>query len=194
MELKFRVDGVVWILAALGIFLVPLNFLLGAMLAAAFHESFHVLAIWLTGGKILRVDVHAGGAVIETAPMTAGREVLCALAGPAGSFALLFLARWLPEMALCAGVQGAFNLLPVYPLDGGRVVRGICQLFFPGNGDRIYRWIEGVVLCILTGVGAYFGVWPLILVLIAASKALSKKNSLQSGETRSTIDLPFIKR
>ncbi len=194
MGLRLRADGSVYLLAALAIFLVPLRFLLGAVLAAAFHELCHALAIYLSGGKILGITLHAGGAEMETAPMPVGREVLCALAGPGGSFLLLTLAHLAPEMALCAAVQGAFNLLPIYPLDGGRAVEGICRLLFGENGAMAAAWVQGAAIGLILLIASKFGLWPMIFVLLALARGLWKKNPLQSRKTRGTIDLPFKKR
>lgn len=119
-------DGGFWLVLALMALLFPLRFLAGVLIAAAVHECGHLLAIWLTGGKVLSFRLHGGGAAIETAPMEPGREALCALAGP-GLGALTILAwRVFPELALAGLVQTVFNLIPIYPLDGGRAVRNIC--------------------------------------------------------------------
>ena len=79
---------------------------------------------------------------METSPMTPGREALCALAGPLGSFLLLLLARHFPEAAVCGIVQGGYNLIPIYPLDGGRILR--CLL-----PEKICRWTEIIFLAVL---------------------------------------------
>lgn len=123
---RIEADGGFWLVLALMSLLFPLRFLAGVLLAALVHECGHILAIKLTGGQILSVRLHGGGASIETAPMKPGKEALCALAGP-GLGALTILAwRIFPELALSGLVQTVFNLIPVYPLDGGRAVRNIC--------------------------------------------------------------------
>lgn len=60
--------------------------------------------------------------------MSPGRELLCVLAGPAVSFSLLALARFFPRIAICGLVQGIYNLLPIYPLDGGKALRCMVSL------------------------------------------------------------------
>ena len=120
---RIETDAGFWLVLAMMVLLFPLRFLTGVLVAAMIHECGHLLAIRLTGGRVLSVRLHGGGARIETAPMTPGQEALCALAGP-GFGALTILAwRVFPELALAGLFQTAFNLLPVYPLDGGRALR-----------------------------------------------------------------------
>ena len=112
--------------AALMLLLFPVRFLTGVLLAALCHELGHILAVKLTGGRVLAIRLRAGGARIETAPMPSGRAAFCALAGPAAGALTIFAYKTFPELALAGLVQTVFNLLPVYPLDGGRAVRNIC--------------------------------------------------------------------
>ena len=121
-----RADGGFWIVLGLMVLLFPLRFLVGVLLAAAVHELGHLTVIRLTGGRVRCIWLHGGGARIETAPMEPGLAILCALAGP-GAGALTVLAwRWFPELAVAGLVQTIFNLIPIYPLDGGQVARNIC--------------------------------------------------------------------
>ncbi len=60
--------------------------------------------------------------------MSSGKSVICILSGPMGSLLLFLFVRWIPRIAFCGLLQGIYNLLPIYPLDGGRVVRCMLDL------------------------------------------------------------------
>ena len=112
--------------AALMLLLFPVRFLVGVLLAALIHELGHLLALKIAGGRVLSIRLRSFGARIEAAPMSPGRTALCALAGPAAGALTIFAYKTFPELALAGLVQTVFNLLPVYPLDGGRALRNIC--------------------------------------------------------------------
>ena len=111
---------------ALMLLLFPVRFLVGVLLAALIHELGHLLALKIAGGRVLSFRLRSFGARIEAAPLSPGRTALCALAGPAAGALTIFAYKTFPELALAGLVQTVFNLLPVYPLDGGRALRNIC--------------------------------------------------------------------
>lgn len=134
MPVSVRIKPGGYILLAFLILTVSVQWILAALFAACIHELCHVLMICLCGGLVSSITIGASGAKIHTSPLSLSQEFLCALAGPCGSLLLLFFLRWIPRVALCGLVQGMFNLLPVYPLDGGRVFRCVRQWIRCGIG------------------------------------------------------------
>ena len=124
--MKLHVSGGFWLVLAMAVLLFPIRFLAGVILAAAVHELGHLAAIRVTGGRVLGMEFHAGGVRILTGPMEPRTEIICALAGPAVGALTILMWRVFPELAAAGLVQTLFNLLPAYPLDGGRILRNIC--------------------------------------------------------------------
>jgi Zn-dependent protease len=105
------------------------------------HELGHSVVALRYKIPVRRITLFIFGGVAQIAaePPSAAAEFLIAIAGPLTSFALaalfLFLEPVLVSMspalavakylALINGILGLFNLIPGFPLDGGRVFRAI---------------------------------------------------------------------
>ena len=133
--------------------------LLWGLLACAVHELGHVAAALAYGGRVERLSLTAVGAELSfsyRAPLSYGQDSLVALAGPASNLLLgglfFMLDRQLPAM-LSLGI-GAFNLLPILPLDGGRVLYGLlAEKLDPDWADRLLTAAAGCLVGLLAGAG-----------------------------------------
>ncbi len=147
--------------------------LLGALISVLLfasvllHELSHSLVSIHLGLPVKKITlfIFGGVAQIESEPDDPDKELKIALAGPGMSILLstLFLAAanlliWLnapePAVVLCSFLSyinltlAIFNLVPAYPLDGGRVFRAVLWRF-RGNLQSATR--------IASSVGAAFG-------------------------------------
>ena len=158
------VSGLLLVMLALMLLMLPLKWILAALLAAGFHELCHFAAVKLCGGTVGAISFGHSGTVMEASEVSRGREVICILAGPFGGLILLLFARWIPRTAICAAIQSIYNLLPVYPLDGGRILRCL------GLRESVCLWTERSVFAALFAVAIYgcvflkLGLMPLVLV------------------------------
>lgn len=112
-----------------------------AALASVFaHEASHAVMASLRGLRVRAIRLYLfGGYSVIDGQSTPASEALIALAGPAGSSllsALLFgvssvlgmddsWGRMVFALALLNIAIAVFNLIPGFPLDGGRVLRGV---------------------------------------------------------------------
>lgn len=137
--MKFKVNPLFFALAlALIAFGHALDFV-WTMLALLFHESAHALMARARGYVVKKMVLLPYGAM-----MSAGENfdktssVLIGLAGPLCNLLLALVTLglwWLFPSAYAYTISflyanlslGLFNLLPVYPLDGSRVVLGFCK-------------------------------------------------------------------
>src|SRR5579871_2627975 len=174
------------------------HWLMGLITALAFfvcivlHELGHALVARARGMRIRGITLFLLGGVAEIGdePPSAATEFLMAIAGPAVSLVLSVLfgvvaaagyrAGWpgpvvivLASLAFINGIVLLFNLIPAFPLDGGRVFRSILwgasgnlhrATFWACLAGRVFAWV-------LIGWGIYLllhgdwvgGVWSIFI-------------------------------
>jgi Zn-dependent protease/CBS domain-containing protein len=136
------------------------------------HELSHALAAVDQGVPVGGITLHVFGGVsqLDAEPPTPRAEALIAIVGPLTSFAIAglclianrtiegspafhALASYLAVINLMVGV---FNLIPGFPLDGGRILRATLWWWTGrlGHATRIASRCGSVVAALLIGLGA----------------------------------------
>ena len=146
-----------------------------------FGHSFTAMHFGIGVRRILLMPI-GGMAEFDSIPRQPWREFLITLAGPAVNFAIvaaLWLAvgvsqtadysldpRGLAQFLLRANlVMGCFNLLPAFPMDGGRILRAILASRLPYLKATGIAATVGKIVCV---IGVAYGIsdWnPMLTIL-----------------------------
>jgi membrane-associated protease RseP (regulator of RpoE activity) len=137
------------------IFLLPLRWIVSLTVAAMIHELGHYCAVMLLGGKIHNLRFGMFGAVMEASGLNTYSEIICLIAGPIAGLLTIFLYRSFPILALCGLIQSGYNLLPICPLDGGKIAQRI--ILIAGGTDSHFRSFERTFMMLLSLVCIYIG-------------------------------------
>jgi Zn-dependent protease len=171
------IEGVLW-----GVF-----FLISIFTCVALHELGHSLMALRFGIRVRRILLLpiGGMAQFDSIPKNPWKELAITVAGPAVNFALaaffFFIFRpgsvtlmiGLPldvhslgnAMIVSNLVMGVFNLIPVFPMDGGRIFRAVLAMKF--SYLNATKWASGVgkVLAVLAaGYALMHGSYPIALL------------------------------
>ena len=172
-----------------GSFVYGLSFALALALSIVAHELGHALTARAFGyhTRDITLSLLGGCASLIALPRKAWQEFLTAIAGPAVSFVISGLA-WLSLNFLPVDnkwtvlvlyytmwmnfVLGCFNLLPGFPMDGGRVFRSVASVFTTRTKATYIAMIVGrgfAILLALRGLHSIVtgGAWGFISILIA---------------------------
>lgn len=200
--------------------------IMGLVTALAFftcivlHEFGHALVARSRGMRINGITLFLFGGVSELGeePPSAGTEFLMAIAGPLVSAVLAALfwvvavvgyqGHWPHPLVIVLGYLAAinalvlvFNLVPAFPLDGGRVLRSILW-GATGNVRRAARWASAIGqgfawLLIGWGVLLFFehdwvgGIWSALIGFFLNSAA---KGSYQQVLIRQALEGEPVRR
>jgi len=151
--------------AAFIYYVVSIETALAIALPVAVHELAHIIALRLSGLKVKSIRAELTGLCIDycgfAEPLA---HIAAAFAGPASGFIYAYAASLVARetgcawMELSAGISlllSVFNLLPVLPLDGGRILLGLLTMLLGAQaGERITLKISFAVTAVLLAAGA----------------------------------------
>lgn len=187
-KLRLTISPGVFFFFSLMVLLIPLRWLLAWVSSVVIHESFHILALYCLDKRYDSIHVGINGVRIHTTPMSLCEELVCAIAGPFGGLLLMLTGKWMPILALCSGFQSLYNLLPVYPQDGGRALRCAAYLLFPDRwAQMICDVTEYVCLIVVGAIGFYgtfvlrVGIIPILIAALLIQRCHKMKNTLQTA-------------
>ena len=158
--------------------LLGVVFLVGVFASVLLHEFGHALMARRYGIRTRRIVLWPMGGVaqLEGDPRTPKQELHIALAGPAVNFALagglwLFTSlAGLPSYGLLASLMvanltlGLFNLVPAFPMDGGRVLRAFLATRLGGGRATDIAVKVGKFAAVAFVIAGLFGNPMLMLV------------------------------
>ena len=149
------------------------------------HELGHSLTARCFGcdTRCITLTVIGGCASLERMPRKAWQEFLTAAAGPLVSFVLgvvlLILSCLLPQgnmlgiVLWCGGRLniglGLFNLLPGFPMDGGRIFRSAMRLVLTRTKATYAAMVVGRVAAVLLVLGPLLGVTHIWIIPIGGN-------------------------
>ena len=165
-KFRFQIHPLFFLVGVLSAFFGQLLPFLTAVIAAVIHECAHAFAARRYGYSLDTLVLMPYGAVVSGDISGIGKkqELGVLLAGPLsnGLCALCFIALWwlFPETYAYTDTAAwislslfAVNLLPAYPLDGGRILR---LLLAPLGGKKARIVCRVITLSVAAGVLGYF--------------------------------------
>ena len=166
---RITVHAGAYLALAFLLMIMELNWICAFILSAAIHELFHIAMLSILKCHIHEISIGMTGAKIVTAPLSRKQEFLCSLSGPVGGMLPILLAAAFPRLALCAFFHSFCNLIPLYPLDGGRALRCIVP-------KPYLSFIELPIIVLLLAIGIHTTGWlGIIVAFVVIVRPLAEK-------------------
>lgn len=184
-------------IAAAGYFYGPV-FGAAIILAVMIHEFGHVAAYRVCGHADARfrlIPLLGGVAISDQHPTSQEKDFFITLLGPGICVAPMVLAyvasdylvldypyvvQFLWTFAMITGALNFFNLLPFWPLDGGRCLAILCNTYAPGMVRNVIYTMTGLAIAIAMAMQS----WILLAFLVFSLQTLQHAIMLNQVQRR----------
>lgn len=143
-------------------------------IAVVVHEMGHLAAAFLCKVGVESIRFRICGAVIQAKSMNYRQEIIVASAGPAVSLLTAYLFHKVnATYFIISALLAATNLLPIYPLDGGRILKSALMMRISPTLVQLIMKVVSFLVCSALMLAACWyaavcqtGIWPIFAVLI----------------------------
>ena len=176
------------------------QFAVGLVVLLFIHEMGHAVVMKVKGipiGGMIFIPLLGAAVIMKQMPRNAKDEAEVGIAGPiAGAIAsmvCLATARQNPDtiwapLAYFGFFINLFNLIPIVPFDGGRVLGAIDRRIW------IIGFIGLVAFQIWSWINGNHSLFLLLFVILAATQLWSRRSAPNTPEARAYYDVPIAER
>lgn len=178
--MRFRIDLKIFILLLLFYLTKQIHIYAMLMIFAMLHEMGHLVAGIILGMKPEKIEIKPFGFSIsfklttkdynkkvKKANLLEIKKIIVALAGPITNLIIIMIALnitenlWQTLIIIYTNILIIlFNILPIYPLDGGRILKGILHIFLGRKKAIQYSdaisFTTAVILTLIASIAIFY--------------------------------------
>ena len=168
--MEFKIDIKIFLVGLIFFIVNQFYMYILFMIFVIIHECFHLLAGIVLGYKVKNLKIMPLGVSvgfkekeeeyntkIRKSNMNNVKKIIILLMGPISNIVIagMFLVLNKPEPVYINIVIAIFNLLPIYPLDGGQILHRILRIFYSNfESYKISNSINNIMMSILTALAS----------------------------------------
>lgn len=162
--MKIEIDFKSILILLILLFFSKLDMYIIFIISIIVHEFMHLLIGKLFGEKTKKIVIDLFGASLEFYEynnIPKSSRILIFLAGPLSNFVIaicfyVIINDYKNKVILTNLILGIFNLIPIIPLDGGRILKEILSWFI--NEDKSFKIIMIFSKMVLVSVSFVYGI------------------------------------
>lgn len=173
--MRFRIDLKIFVFAILFYFTKQIELYAFIMIFALIHEIGHLIAGLIMGMKPEKIELMPFGVSISfkinvkeyNKKIMKGnqlelKKIIVAISGPLTNFLIILITNHL-KVEIIKQITiiytnlliMIFNLIPIYPLDGGRILKGILHINLgKSRAEKYINNISKITIVIITGISS----------------------------------------